>query len=371
MHSPDVVAPARLEELLTGSFPETHAEARLQGLARELRSVSVTAPSSLRGRITELGARPRRARFAPSRRLVLAVAAAVLAAAAVAFTGVRLTGQEGVDSGASALRQTERNVPPAPRQLNEAAGKPYAPPLVNDASGRAQDVNMWVDLRVPKADDVSFASQEAARITRELGGVVASSAVSTSGAQGSAQLTLRIPVQKVNDALVRLTALGTVTGQRVDTRDLQGPIDTLSRRIERLRSQIRIAEARLASGTLDAEEELQVKIQLEHLRSRLAAAKREHAAIAREVAMADLSLKLHTPVEGGVGKSEGGASGAAHKAVDILRGAGSVAVFLAIVLSPVLLLVVLAWLALRARTRRVEARLLAEPRPGASTAERS
>jgi hypothetical protein len=68
-----------------------------------------------------------------------------------------------------------------------------------------------------------------------------------------------------------------------------------------------------------------------------------------------------------VEKSESGVSGAANKAADFLSGAGAVAVFLALVLSPLILLVVLAWLALRVRNRRVEARLLDDPRPGAST----
>jgi chromate transport protein ChrA len=49
------------------------------------------------------------------------------------------------------------------------------------------------------------------------------------------------------------------------------------------------------------------------------------------------------------------------------RGAGAVAVFAAIVLSPLILLALLAWIALRARNRRIEARLLEEPQPGAST----
>ncbi len=49
MSSPELVAPDRLEELLAGAFPETHAEARLQGLARELSSASLPAPSLLRG----------------------------------------------------------------------------------------------------------------------------------------------------------------------------------------------------------------------------------------------------------------------------------------------------------------------------------
>ncbi|HEX5469502.1 MAG TPA: DUF4349 domain-containing protein [Gaiellaceae bacterium] len=368
MQSPDTVVPARVEQLLAGAFPETQSEARLQGLARELRGASISSPASLRERVGGLSARPPRRRQLP-RKLLLGVPVAVALAALAAFTGLRSQTDE-APSGATALRHTEREVPLAierdlqsrpfrAQTLDAGSSAPAVP------SGRAQDVNMWIDLRVPKADDVSSASQDAVRITREVGGIVVSSAVSTHGARGSAQLALRIPVGRLEDAVFQLSELGTVTGQRVDTQDLQGSLDAGARRIERLRSQIRIAEARLASGTLSPEEELTTRIRLEHLHRKLREARREHDAIARRAAMADLRLQLATPAAGAVEKNESGVGGAAHRAVDILRGAGSVAVFAAIVLSPLLLLVVLAWLALRARARRVETRLLDERRPGA------
>jgi hypothetical protein len=64
-------------------------------------------------------------------------------------------------------------------------------------------------------------------------------------------------------------------------------------------------------------------------------------------------------------KDESRVEGAARDALDFLSRAGSVALFLAIVLSPLLLLAVLLWLALRSRTRRIEERLLERPRPAA------
>ena len=79
--------------------------------------------------------------------------------------------------------------------------------------------------------------------------------------------------------------------------------------------------------------------------------------------MADLTLSLGTGTTFEPKKSEGGVAGAAGTAFDILKGAGAVAVFLAIVLSPILLVIVLAWLALRERGRRIEKKLLDEPQP--------
>jgi Domain of unknown function (DUF4349) len=378
MSSPELVAPARLEELLAGSFPETQSEARLQGLVRELRSSPLPAPSSLRERVGSLRSAPRQPRTRV-RLAALAFAATLVAAAGVWGGTFLYSGDGSGDGSTSALRHTERNTSPpfmsrrsgsVEGQGTAASKGPLLAPNQDLPTGRAQDVNMWIDLRVKDADEVSSASQEAVRITRELGGVVASSAVDTRGKQGHAELALRIPVERVDDAAFRLTQLGTVIGQRVNTDDLQAPLDREARRIERLRSAIRIDLARLASGQLDAADELQIRIRLERHRRQLRDAKREHASIVRQAAMADLTLRLGTTTTAAVQKSEGGVSGAAHKAVDVLRGAGSVAVFLVVVLSPLLLLLVLAWLALRARSRRIEARLLDETRPGAPAAEK-
>jgi hypothetical protein len=363
MSSPELVATARLEDLLAGAFPENYAEARLQGLVRELRTASVGAPPSLRERVGALAAPKRR----PSgRRIAVVLVAAVLAAGAAFgarayFSG---SGQTVVRTGSAQLLKESSYEPRTPSPALSGASQAES---LSPMTDRAQNIDMWVDLRVKDADAVSSASQDAVRITRELGGVVTSSTIDTRGTQGRAQLTLRIPVGRVQDAVFRLTQLGTVTAQKVNTEDLQSPLDLLDRRIAHVRSQIRIELARIASGTLDPVEELQARVHLENLRRNLGEAKQHRETILRQTTMADLTLRLATPGPGAVEKNESGITGAAHKAADFLRGAGSVAVFLALVASPLIFLIVLVSLALRVRNRRVEARLLDDPRPGAST----
>ena len=372
MSSPELVAPARLEELLTGAFPETHAEARLQGLVRELRTAAVDTPLSLRERVGDLEAPKRGARHSRRRLGVVLIAAALAVGAAFGARAYFSGDGQKVVHGEAQLAKESSDPPLAPygprRSSYESSGAQPAPNLGAAAlTDRAQNIDMWVDLRVKDADAVSSASQDAVRITRELGGVVTSSTVDTRGTQGRAQLTLRIPAGRVQDAVFRLTQLGTVTAQKVSTEDLQSPLDRLGHRIEHLRSGIRIELARIGSGTLDPAEELQARVHLEHLRRNLGEAKQSRDAILGQATMADLTLRLATPTSGALDKNESGVFGAANKAADFLRGAGAVAVFLALVLSPLILLVVLAWLALRVRNRRVEARLLDDPRPGAST----
>jgi hypothetical protein len=375
MPSPELVASSRLEALLAGAFPETQAEARLQGLARELRGAPVPAPSSLRERVAGIGAAAQPRVRRPSRRLVAVLALTILVLFACTFAALRLTAKSRTASENLGLapvpRHTERDVPPAiEKDLSQIESSPV--PLSRPAtlapapSGRAQDIDMWIDLRVQDADQVSSASQDAVRITRELGGVVTSSTVDTHGTQGRAQLTLRIPVGNLDDAVFRLAQLGTVTAQQTNTQDLQAPLDHVSERIAELRSKIRIELARLASGQLDPAEELEARIHLENLRRNLREAKAARDVIVSKTSMADLTLRLSTPAPGAPEKSESGVSGAVDRAGDFLRGAGAVAVFLTLVLSPLLVLAAIAWALLRARNRRIEARLLDEPQPGAS-----
>jgi hypothetical protein len=201
-------------------------------------------------------------------------------------------------------------------------------------------------------------------ITRELGGWVAGSDVDSSGHEGEAELQLRVPVGRVEDAVVRLSELGTVTGQRMETVDLQAGIDARDRRLEELDRAIRIGQLRLESETLDPEERLRIELRLERQRAARADLLRANTRDRREAATSELTLLLHTreaPAE--EEEDEGEAAGTARDALRLLGDIGIVALFLAIVLTPVLLLAVLVWLALRSRSRRLETRLLDRPEP--------
>jgi hypothetical protein len=223
-----------------------------------------------------------------------------------------------------------------------------------------------MELRLADADELSAAANEAMGITRDLGGWVAASDIDTKGNEGTAALALRVPVGRVEDAVVRLGALGTVTGQRVETVDLQTGIDRRDNRIERINRAIRVKKLRLESGTLTPEQELEARLRIERLRNEAADLRRANLADRREAATSELALTLHTRAAAAAQeKDESGASGAAGDALRFLEAAGVVALFLAIVLSPIVLPVVLLWLALRTRSRRVEARLLDAPGPAA------
>jgi uncharacterized protein DUF4349 len=395
MPSPELLAPDRAERLLAGSPPETAREADVERIVRELRALAAPAPRELCERVRSLDA-PR----APRRRWLVPVlaTAAILASvfAAVAFVAREGSGERdareggttqllsGGDVGGSgekpalapeptsgagpdseeqgfstgALAKDRRSTLSSGGVVEEAAGPS------RDAE-RAQDVDLLLALRLKDADALSAAANDALQITDDLGGVVASSNVDSAGREGTARLELSIPTRRLDQAIVRLSALGTITEQRIATRDLQGGIDRRSRRIEQLRTAIRADELRLASGTLDAVEKLEVELRLLRERGLLRELNRERTRLLREAAYAEVTLALHTREASGAPAPEGGIGGAARDALDTLGRAGEIAVFAGILLAPLLALAVLIWIALRARRRRIDARLLEQPRPAA------
>jgi Domain of unknown function (DUF4349) len=378
---PDLIAPERVEELLRGALPEGEREARLQGLVRELRAEAPAAPEAFRERVLTL--EPNSPRGPLRRRRVLVVAVALVALGLIGSAVVLNGGASSDDAPAAAPLEKggaeDAKPTPSPTtptvdvELESQGDSPSRTTLAGTSGdpalvprGRAVDVDLWMELRLGDADELSAAAREAMKITRELGGWVAGSDVDTKGREGTAELELRVPVARVEDAVVELADLGTVTGQRVETEDLQAGIDARTRRIERLERTIGVFELRLESGTLDPEEELRVRLELERRRNEAADLRRANLGDRREAATSELTLLLHTrEAEALQDEDEGGAAGAAGDALELLGKAGAVALYLAIVLSPILLLLVLLWLALRKRSRRVETQLLNRPDPAA------
>ena len=405
MPAPDLIAPDRLEELLGGALPEGEREARLQGLVRELRAEAPPAPPTLLERVREIGHEPPRRRridFLPRRRvLVLAALVVVLAAFAGLLSQVEIGGDDEGAAPASkvVVAAAEADAPatptvpmvmprPAPPvSVEEAAkdGDTRASTLDRDTLGsdgelsgdltprfppnRATDVKLWMEVRLADAEELSDAANESMTITRELGGWVAGSEIDTQGNEGRAELALRVPVTRVEDAIVRLGELGTVTGQQVETVDLQAAIDRREARIETLKRAIRAIELRLETEDLTPAQEIDLRLALEDRRNQLSDLRRENRGDRREAATSELTLVLHTKEAPAATKDdEGGVAGAADDAVRFLGDAGAIALFLVIVLSPVVLLAVLLWLALRSRTRRIETRILERQTPSAPPA---
>jgi hypothetical protein len=367
MRSPDRTDIERIEGLLRGMPPESEREARLEGLIRELRGAR-PAPSELRERVRALRPEVRK----PSRRrtaLILVPVALVFAAAVIGIAQLRSGSGDSREAGGGGAVDVARPLPTAPS--SESVGGQGQEDSATELgalapdTARAQEWDVQLELRVPNNDRLGDASADAIRTTRELGGIVVSSSVSTRGRSGEAQLVVRVPSRRIQDAIARFSALGTITAQNVSIQDRQDDLDRLARRIDALRVQIAQLNLRLRTEQLSEPERLRLELRRERLTAQVNGATAQRRGVQREVDLAEVSLTIRTgdPV---AAPAEGRVEGAARDALHVLSIAGAVALFLLIVLSPLVGLGVLLLLARRAYRRRETDRLLEQPRPAAS-----
>jgi hypothetical protein len=351
-------------------------EREFEELVRELRAVPAAAPDQLRERVRTLGepAAPSqlwdRLRGISIRRslLVLAPACAVALVAAAVVHGVLNSGPK---REAVATPQFGTAVHGA--GAGKAGAKPWtgaqdqqlAPmltsPLPAPSGGRRQDYQASMTLRVSDADALTQRTNDAMQIVRSYGGFVASVEQSTSAGQpGRADLVLRVPVARVEEALVRLSGLGTVTERHLSIRDLEQTVNQQRARIVELKVLIaRVTET--LKGSLAPDVRLRLQLQLEEARRELAQMTSANKATLREAALSRVSLTLTTQKvvtatkKGGMGRIER----AARDAGSFLEAAGAIVLFLLIVVSPLIVLALVAAWGTRIYRAREQRRLLA------------
>jgi ribosomal protein L29 len=359
MRSPDATDVERIEGLLRGMPPETEREAHLEGMIRELRSVSPRASHELREHVRTLRVPDVRRRSLGWRPVL------VLVPLALAFAGAALLGRgdDTPDQGVAFSRQgdTALEAQPAPQAKDaDAFAGPVAPSIAGAV--RAQEWDVSLELAVRDNRSLSDASAEAIRTTRALGGFVVSSNVATQGSGGRADLVLRIPQRRVQDAIAQFSELGTITGQQVTVQDRQADLDRLAKRIDSLRIQLAQVRAQLAQGGLSEIDRLRLELRRQRLQGELNQQTRQRTGIANEVALAEFSLTLQTK-RAAAAAGDSRIDGAVGDALEVLSVAAAVGLFLLIVLAPLAVIAVLLLLGRRSLRRREEERLLDQPRP--------
>jgi hypothetical protein len=310
-------------------------------LVAELRAARIAAPPELHDRVRLIASRdrtPSPRRFTWRRALVVAlpVAAAIVAGVMLTRPSDRATEQPLAVHG-------ERAATHHGSAALKAAPSITAP---NPSTTRVQRYGASLTLRVPTGNGVSDAVKSALRITRSLGGYATSVHADSQGRTASASLRLRIPRAHVAGAVSRLSALGTITGEQVDIQDLQTAIDTTTRTIARLQRQLSELRARPRSDANDA--------RIAALVTRVERLQRGEAATIRSARFATVDLHLTTPV---VARHVGG-HGPLHGLLVALTWLGIGVVYALALLTPVVLVSVLAALSLRWIRRRREDALL-------------
>jgi hypothetical protein len=334
-------------------------------LIHELRASRPSAPVHLRARVRELAAeqpaRPRWAsrRFPIRRGALIAVPAAVaLAIAAAGVIGLTRSDAPTQESLAQQAARSVRELAPATKAQTQRTPAPNYGAADLATGTRAQRVSATLTVEVRDSNAVSRAAQDALDLTRSLGGYVVSSSVTT-GEQGNASLTVRVPVARVQDAIAGLSGLGRIVSQQVTVDDLQEQLDQLEHRRASLVEQITRITARLESGNLDAETTAALEARRRTLRSELRSARSQLAGTTAEARMSTIQLSIVTPDSSGAVVPGSRIDRTVDEALNVLAWEGVVALGMLIVLAPFALVGLALWVGRRVYRRHEEERLLA------------
>jgi hypothetical protein len=339
--------------------PETLIDDRFDEIVAALRAETPATPDALGDRVTAVTAtRPPQPRFSARRAFALVVpvaaAASLAVAVAVGLNTAASPGGSGEDGEIAAPAEpppaaVERGRPTSgahdeARTSGSQSLAPTAGVAVPGPSGRrAQDYTSNLRLLVDGTDDLSATTQRALRTTRRLGGyVVAVEYRTPEPGEGTAAVRLRIPVSRVQAAIVQFSGLGRILAQDTRISDLQQPLDELTRRIRQLE--------RRASQATGAERA--------RIFAEIAALRRERAEVSRRAAFATVSLDLTTHERRNPEAAPGRLERAIDDAAGVLAAELAIGAYVLIVASPLLLLLLAAFLGNRAYRRYADQRLL-------------
>jgi hypothetical protein len=328
-------------------------------LATALRTETPHAPPALRERVALIVTTtpPPRRSFHVRRALLLAApaaaAASLVVAVVVGLIGASTPSAPVAEPSAPQAVVAEPPPHPTPAQLAPGVDQPAerapAPTLSVDtrqarsrpgnfratvpapSTTRAQNVNATLRLLVDDNNDLSGTTQRALRTTRQLGGYVVAVDYGTPDAsEGLATLRLRIPVSRLQAAIVRFSGFGRILAQQTQITDVQQRLDDLTRQIRR------------AKGN----------------KARIAALRRERARISRRAAYATVALDLttHEPEKKAAPPSR--LDRAVSDATGVLTTELAIGAYALIVASPLLILLAAAFAGSRVYRRYADQRLL-------------
>jgi Domain of unknown function (DUF4349) len=258
---------------------------------------------------------------------------------------------------------TAAATPPAPPEADGGFGfnapreKPEAAPL--PSASRAQDYSANLTLHVENQDELSEAVQSAIRSTRQLGGYVTYVDYGTSGRRnGRAEVSVRVPVGRVQAAVARFNELGTILDQQTEIRDLQGQIDRITRDIQARRDRIAKLEAELKDPTLSEAERDRLEARLVLAKRGLANAAQNRAGVIRQSRFAKLDLAFTTEERSEPAPPPSELRKTLDDALGVLAAELGVLLYVLIAGAPFFALALLALLGARALRRGADARVL-------------
>lgn len=313
-------------------------------LVAELRAAHVEAPPEVRERIRLIAAgapAPPRRRITWRRALVVVVPIAAAIAATIVVT--RPAKHQPVALELNQPRSVDRAAA-APAHGAATAPKAFSVP---SARNRVQDYDATLSLRVEHVSDVSDGVKRALRIATSLGGYSASVHAETHGSSGVADLKLKIPRNRVQQAMTQLSQLGTITDENVSTVDKTAGLNATGREIARLQKQL----AALRTNPQSPENDRRILA----LEAHIVRLQRSEATTRLSAHYATVDLHLQTATVTIVPKH---GHGPLHGLGVAFKWIGIGAVYALALGGPFVVLLVLLWLGVRVVRRRRENALL-------------
>ncbi|TMM27696.1 MAG: DUF4349 domain-containing protein [Actinobacteria bacterium] len=333
-------------------------------LASELRAARPVASPELRDRVLAVAARKEpqqrpRFSFPPLRRMALVGVAAALA---LAVGGALVHGITNSGSPAKRVSGASSGAPRVGGSLSgqqlsqkERARVPQVLPKVftgsvPNTSSRLQRYGASLRVQVKNLDALSDATKRAMRFARLLGGYVASVEYGApKNGRGGASIVVRVPVDRVQDAVEEYSGLGTILAQHVSIVDVTKAVQEEAKEIARLQADI----ARIEAGGVTPAERARLSAE----KARLDYLTKLKATTVRRAELARVKLVLTTkPTQAAA--SAGRFDRTMSDAGGVLLREAEILFYVLIVAGPLLLLGAGAALLARAQRRRFERRLL-------------
>jgi hypothetical protein len=339
----DPTVVAELEALEAALAGDTAAEPELSALVRDVRAQAPAMEPGFRARLDERVNRgfakaPRPQKRRRPRGLVpaLGVAGCVLAAiVAVALTSGAKNDDSTSGGGGVALESQARKDSASGGSGSSSAAAPSVAPQ----AARTRKVEHTTRLELTTTD-VQKAADGVVRATQAAGGFVQSSQVASGDGRGSASFVLRVPTDRLDDALASLSKLGHVRSLQQSAQDITGAYDSAASRLAEARAERRGLLRALAKATT-AEQISSLRARIADNRRDLRRYQGDFNALRRRANLATVEVEVvgrarkQQPAPGGGSWSPGDA---AHDAVRVLEVSAGVALVGLAVLVPLVLL---------------------------------
>jgi len=231
--------------------------------------------------------------------------------------------------------------------MSDSAGTIADPKLVDPNVPRQVQRNAELQL---VSTDVSASAAESMRIIDSLGGIVISSDVSTDSENGSAFLDLRVPSDRLNDAMKQLSAVATVESRRQSSLDITGQFDPIADEIIEIKASQRSALRQLENATTAAQRERFHKV-LKQLRAHREDLEHRILNLREQVDYATITLYINTKPQAASEPERWGPKQALEDLGSLLRPIGGIVVLVGLPLL-VLVAIYLGWGKLAAKRQR-------------------